>query len=101
MNASWAVARLGIRRGMIEFKQTFTNFDSLLPTLITTGAFLVVMLLTRNTSVPGTDFSLGTTMLPSILGMGIGVNGLASMAGLLAAEREDGTLLRAKATRTG
>ena len=33
--------------------------------------------------------------------MGIGVNGLASMAGLLAAEREDGTLLRAKATPHG
>jgi ABC-2 type transport system permease protein len=101
MNAGWAAARLGIRRGLIELKQTFTNSDSLLPTLIMTGSFLVVMVLTRNTKVPGTDFSLGTTMLPSILGMGIGVNGLASMAGLLAAEREDGTLLRAKATPHG
>ena len=101
MNASWAAARLGIRRGLIELKQTFTNSDTLLPTLIVTGAFLVVMLLTRNTKVPGTSFSLGTAILPSVLGMGIGVNGLASMAGMLAAEREDGTLLRAKATPHG
>jgi len=101
MIAGWAAARLGVRRGLIELKQTFTNSDSLLPVLIMTGAFLVVMLLTRNTTVPGTSFSLGTTILPSVLGMGIGVNGLASMAGLLAAEREDGTLLRAKATPHG
>src|SRR5262249_41529430 len=51
--------------------------------------------------VPGTNFSLGTTMLTSVVGLSVGVNGLATMAGLLAAEREDGTLLRAKATPHG
>ena len=51
--------------------------------------------------MPGTGFSLGTTMLASVLGMNIGFNGLASLAGVLAVEREDGTLLRAKAIPHG
>ncbi len=101
MNPGWAAVRAGLQRGRIELKQTFTNADSLIPTVIVTGAFRVVMVLTRKTTVPGTHFSLGATMLTSVLGMSIGVNGLATMGGLLATEREDGTLLRAKATPNG
>jgi ABC-2 type transport system permease protein len=101
MNAWWTAVRAGFERGRIELKQTFTNADSLIPTIIVTGSFVVVMLLTRRTTVPGTHFSLGTTMLTSVLGMSIGVTGLATMGGLLATEREDGTLLRAKATPNG
>ena len=101
MNAWWAAVRAGLERGRIELKQTFTNTDSLIPTIIVIGSFLVVMVLTRKTTVPGTHFSLGTTTLTSVLGMSIGVTGLATMGGLLATEREDGTLLRAKATPNG
>ena len=101
MNPGWAAVRAGFARGRIELRQTFTNADSLIPTIIVIGSFLVVMALTRKTTVPGTHFSLGTTMLVSVLGMSIGVNGLATMGGLLATEREDGTLLRAKATPSG
>ena len=101
MNAGWAAARLGVRRGWIELKHTYTSADSLVPSLVMAAAFVGVMLLTRTTTVPGTNFSLGTTMLTSVLGLSVGVNGLATMAGLLAAEREDGTLLRAKATPHG
>jgi ABC-2 type transport system permease protein len=101
MNAGLAAARLGARRGWIELRHTYTSADSLVPSLVMAAAFVGVMLLTRATTVPGTHFSLGTTMLTSVLGLSIGVNGLASMAGLLAAEREDGTLLRAKATPHG
>jgi ABC-2 type transport system permease protein len=102
MSPGWTTGvRAGLRRGWIELKQNFTNADSLVPTLIMIGAFLLVMVLTRNATVPGTHFSLGTTMLPSVLGMSIGVNGLSTVSGLLATEREDGTLLRAKATPNG
>jgi ABC-2 type transport system permease protein len=102
MSPAWTTGvRAGLRRGWIELKQNFTNADSLVPTLFMIGAFLLVMVLTRSATVPGTHFSLGTTMLPSVLGMGIGVNGLATVGGLLTAEREDGTLLRAKATPNG
>jgi ABC-2 type transport system permease protein len=101
MNAWWATVRAGVERGWIELKQTYTNADSLIPTVIVLAAFILVMLLTRRTVVPGTHFSLGTTTLVSIMGMNIGVNGLATMGALLATEREDGTLLRAKATPNG
>ena len=59
------------------------------------------MLWTRNTTVPGTHFSLGTAMLASMLGMTVGFNGLATLGSILTVEREDGTLLRAKATPNG
>jgi ABC-2 type transport system permease protein len=101
VNALWAAVRAGLERGWIELKQTYTNVDSVVPTVIVIAAFILVMLLTRGTTVPGTHFSLGTTMLVSILGMNIAVNGLATMGALLATEREDGTLLRAKATPNG
>jgi ABC-2 type transport system permease protein len=101
MNAWWAVLRAGIERGWIELKQTYTNADSVIPALIVGGGFVLVMVLTRGTTVPGTRFSLGATIVVSLLGMNIGVSGLATMAALLATEREDGTLLRAKATPNG
>jgi ABC-2 type transport system permease protein len=101
MNARWATVRAGLRRGWIEFKQSYTNADSIVPTLVVSAGFIVVVLLTRTTTVPGTHFSLGTTMLISVLGMSVGVNGLAAMGAQLTIEREDGTLLRAKAIPNG
>jgi ABC-2 type transport system permease protein len=101
MNAWWAAVRAGFERGWIEFKQTYTNAESLIPSVIATGAFLLVLVLTRRTTVPGTHFSLGATVLVGLMGMSIGVNGLTTMSAMLATEREDGTLLRAKATPNG
>ena len=101
MNAWWAAVRAGLARGWIELKQTYTNAESLIPTLIVSGGFVLVMVLTRGTTVPGTHFSLGATIVVSLIGMNIGVNGLSTMGALLATEREDGTLLRAKATPNG
>jgi ABC-2 type transport system permease protein len=101
MNARWATVRTGVRRGWIELRQLFTTPQDLAVTLVSTAIFLGVMLYTRTSHVPGTGFSLGTTMLASVLGMNIGVNGLSSLAGVLAVEREDGTLLRAKAIPNG
>jgi ABC-2 type transport system permease protein len=101
MNARWAAVRAGLRRGGIELRQTFTTPSDLAATLIITAIFLGVMLYTRATTVPGTHFPLGTAMLPSVLGMTVGFNGLALTAGLLTIEHEDGTLLRAKAIPHG
>jgi ABC-2 type transport system permease protein len=101
MNASWATVRTGVRRGWIELRQVFTTPQDLAVTLVSTALFLGIMLYMRTSRVPGTGFSLGTTMLASVLGMNIGVNGLSSLAGVLAVEREDGTLLRAKAIPNG
>jgi ABC-2 type transport system permease protein len=51
--------------------------------------------------VPGTSFSLGARTLPSALGMSIAFGGLVTLASVLTVEREDGTLLRAKAIPNG
>jgi ABC-2 type transport system permease protein len=101
VSAGWTAARAGVRRGWIELRHSFTNPGDLVPLVIWTAALLGVMLWTRTTTVPGTRFSLGTTMMASAIGMTVGFNGLATLGGVLAVEREDGTLLRAKAIPHG
>jgi ABC-2 type transport system permease protein len=63
--------------------------------------FLVVLFFMRDAAVPGVDFSLGSRTLPSILGMNVAFGGLVTLMMSLALEREDGTLLRAKAIPNG
>jgi ABC-2 type transport system permease protein len=101
MNAAVAAARIGLSRGRIELRQTLTTPSDLSTILITTGGFLAAMIWTRHTQVPGTHFSLGTTMLVSVLGLNVGVYGVVMMGDLLVIERENGTLLRAKAIPNG
>ena len=96
MNPTLAAARAGLSRGWIELRQTLTTPGGLISILIMTGGFLTAMIWTRHTQVPGTHFSLGTTMLVSVLGLNVGVYGAVTMSDLLVVEREDGTLLRAK-----
>jgi ABC-2 type transport system permease protein len=55
----------------------------------------------RGKTVPGTDFALGAMVLPSLLGMSIAFGGLVGPASAIVLEREDGTLLRARATPNG
>ena len=101
MNPALVAARAGVSRGWIEFRQALTTPGDLIAILITTGSFLAVMIWTRRTLVPGTHFSLGTSMLVSVLGLNIVVYGFIRMGDLIVAEREDGTLLRAKAIPNG
>jgi ABC-2 type transport system permease protein len=101
MSASWGAVRAGARRGWIELRHMFTSMNDLVTLVIFTGILVGVMLWARTATVPGTHFSLGTTMQASMIGMTVGFNGLATLGGLLAVEREDGTLLRAKAIPHG
>jgi ABC-2 type transport system permease protein len=101
VNPALVAARAGLSRGWIEFRQTLTTPGDLIAILIVTGGFLAAMIWTRHTHVPGTQFSLGTTMLVSVLGLDVGVYGVVTLGDLLVVEREDGTLLRAKAIPNG
>jgi ABC-2 type transport system permease protein len=101
MNPALVAVRAGLSRGRIEFKQTLTTPGDLIGTLVIIGGFLVAMIWTRHTHVPGTRFSLGTTMLVSVLGLDFGFYGVVTMGDQLVVEREDGTLLRAKAIPNG
>jgi ABC-2 type transport system permease protein len=91
----------GLARGRIELKHTFRTPQDLWAYFFPPVILLVVMLFMRGATVPGTNFSLGARTLPSALGMGIAFAGMASLAGMLTVEREDGTLLRAKAIPHG
>ncbi|MEU7786676.1 MULTISPECIES: ABC transporter permease [unclassified Amycolatopsis] len=101
MNAKTAALRTGLARGWIEFKQTWTNRDDVVGQLVFVALFLGALFFMRNATLPGTGFSLGAATVPGVLGAGIVFNGLNSTAGYLAIDREDGTLLRAKATPNG
>ena len=101
MNPTMVALRAGIRRGGIELRQTFTNLQDLWNYLFLPALFLIVMYFLRGNTVPGTSFSLSATTIPSVLGMQIVFAGLIMVATILFMEREDGTLLRAKATPNG
>ena len=101
MSPALAAVRAGLSRGWIEFKQTLTTRADLVGLLLRIGALIAVMIWTRHTHLPGTNFSLGTATLASVLGLNFVVYGVVDMGDLLVVEREDGTLLRAKATPNG
>ena len=101
MSAANTIARTGFARGGIELQQTLTNGTDLWTYLFPSILLLGTIFFMRDAHVPGTDFSLGARTLPSSFGMGLAFGGLVSVAQLLVVEREDGTLLRAKATPNG
>lgn len=101
MNTMTHALRVGLRRGGLEVRHTFTNSQDLWNYLFPTLIFLVVMFFMRDAAVPGIDFSLGTRTLPSLIGMNVVFSGMVTLMMSLALEREDGTLLRAKAVPNG
>jgi ABC-2 type transport system permease protein len=96
-----AIFRSGVTRGGIELRQTLTTWSDLFSYIFPTILLLGAIFFMRNAHVPGTTFSLGTQTLPSSFGMGLAFGGLMTVAQLLITDREDGTLLRAKATPNG
>jgi ABC-2 type transport system permease protein len=101
MNPTMVAMRAGALRGRIELRQTFTNSQDLWNYAFPTAIFLVVLFFMKGAAVPGTDFNLGARTLPSLLGMSVAFSGLVTLMMALALEREDGTLLRAKAVPNG
>lgn len=99
MNVLSHTVRLGIERGMIEFKQSLRNPQDMTWTVIMAVIFLIVLWFQRDTQIEGVSLALLT--LPSLLGMSIAMGGLSGTAGQLSFDREDGTLLRAKAIPQG
>lgn len=92
--------KIGWRRGLIELRQSFTNGADLVSHFLWPTLMLVVMFFLRDNVFGSTGFLLATLALPSILGMNAAL-GMVSMSQQLTADREDGTLLRAKATPGG
>jgi ABC-2 type transport system permease protein len=96
-----ATVRSGVARGGIELRQTLTTWSDLFSYIFPTILLLGAIFFMRDAHVPGTHFSLGTQALTSSFGMSMAFGGLMTVAQLLVNDREDGTLLRAKATPNG
>jgi ABC-2 type transport system permease protein len=99
MSQTATALRAGFTRGLIELRQSFTG-AGLIGHLFWPAVTLVAIFLLRDRSVGASGFTLGTLVLPSVLGMFIAL-GMLLVIQYLTAEREDGTLLRAKATPNG
>lgn len=99
MNALIHGTKLGLARGLIEFKQFLRNPQDMFWTLFMTVIFIIVLWFQRDKQVEGVSLALLT--LPSLLGMSVALGGLSGTAGQLSFDREDGTLLRAKAIPQG
>ncbi|WBQ03541.1 ABC transporter permease [Kribbella sp. CA-293567] len=100
MNPRLAAVRIGWRRGLVELRQSFTNPGELVSHFLWPVLMLVALYFLRDRSFGTTGFGLGALALPSMLGMNAAM-GMVSMSQQLTADREDGTLLRAKATPNG
>jgi len=99
MTAFVAALRPGFGRGVIELRQSFAG-AGLIGHLLWPVVTLIAIYLLRDTQFEGSEFTLGAMILPSVLGMFVALGALLVIQ-YLTAEREDGTLLRAKATPNG
>ncbi|WP_211217089.1 ABC transporter permease [Agromyces italicus] len=90
--------RAGFARGVIELRLAFSGMD-LVGQLLWPVATLVALFLLRDVPI-GPDYTLDTFILPGAIGMFVAF-GMLLVVQQLAADREDGSLLRAKVTPNG
>jgi ABC-2 type transport system permease protein len=99
MNAVATSLHAGCARGLIELRQSFAG-AALLRHLLWPAVTLAAIFFLRNRSFQASGFTLGTLVMPSVLGMFTAFGALLVIQ-YLVAEREDGTLLRAIAIPNG
>src|SRR5260370_34837141 len=100
MSPTTTAVRAGFSRGLIELRQSFTG-TALIGQLFWPVVTLVAIFFLRDRSVgvSGSGFTLGTFILPSVLGMFIAL-GMFLATQYLIADREAGAWLRPNATPT-
>src|SRR5690606_19250866 len=106
VNTMLFALRLGLLRGWAEFRQTLTILSELGSYLLNSVIFVAVLLFMdgnemENTALFGTGITQATLAMPGVLATMLVFGGIVSMAQLLSTDREDGTLLRAKALPRG
>lgn len=101
LDTRWAAVRAGLSRGWIETRQSFTETVNIFSHLFPPVIYVAVLLKLRGVTLPGTDFSFNAMTLAGFVSMSIIFGGLWGPTGVITADREDGTLLRAKATPNG
>ncbi|MFE5475227.1 ABC transporter permease [Nocardia sp. NPDC056541] len=101
MNPTLVAVRGGLAAMWIELRQLYTNGTSLVAQFLTPTLFLIAIFFLRDRTYQDTELSLGELAVPGLLGSIIAFNGLYGIAEVLALDREDGTLLRAKTIPNG
>ncbi|HKD98092.1 MAG TPA: ABC transporter permease [Micromonosporaceae bacterium] len=101
MNPTTQAVRTGVRRGLTEFRHSMSGAESYSFTVFLAVIILTVLYLLRGHTIPGTSLSLATVALPGVVGMLVAFNTTLNAAFTVAIEREDGTLLRARAAPYG
>ncbi|WP_194829457.1 ABC transporter permease [Nocardia sp. XZ_19_231] len=101
MNPTLVAVRGGLAAMWIELRQLYTNGTSLMAQFLTPTLFLIAIFFLRDRAYQDTGLSLGELAVPGLLGSIIAFNGLYGIAEVLALDREDGTLLRAKTIPNG
>ncbi|MFI5778224.1 ABC transporter permease [Nocardia sp. NPDC051570] len=96
-----SATRTGLARGLIETRHMLTSRTDLFTQFFWPVLILVALYFMRHGHFQQTGIGLGSLALPSILGMLVASGGLLGISQFLAVDREDGTLLRAKATPHG
>ena len=99
MNITGTILRSGTARGLIEFRQAFSGVE-LIGQLFWPLVTLAAIYFFRDRRIDETGVPLGTMMFPGVLGMFVAF-GMMLVIQSLTADREDGTLLRAKVTPGG
>ncbi|CAL9597922.1 hypothetical protein SUDANB95_05330 [Actinosynnema sp. ALI-1.44] len=100
MNPTTHAVRLGFQRGWTEFRHSLGSSDQVYNLFIAI-AYTLVLFFQRDSKVDGTTLSLAALSLPGMIGASVAFGGLVGPAGQLSLNREDGTLLRAKAVPNG
>jgi ABC-2 type transport system permease protein len=101
MNARTHAIRVGLHRGWTEFLQSLRSPQDQGFYLFWGVGVLAYLFFRRNSEVEGTGLLVPQVSMPGILGMLIAFSVIIGPAYALAMEREDGTLLRAKAVPHG
>lgn len=101
MNRTLHAVRLGVLRGWTDFVQSVTSPQDQGFYLVVALGVLTYLFINRDAQVAGTTLSLPAVALPSILGGLVTFGAVVGPAYSLAMEREDGTLLRARAIPRG
>ena len=101
MSGSAYAVRVGLARGWTEFRQSLRSTQDWAFYVVVGLGTLAYLWANRATPVEGTGLLLPTLALPGILGGLVVFGAVIGPAYALAIEREDGTLLRAKAVPHG
>jgi ABC-2 type transport system permease protein len=100
MRAVTRAIGLGLRRGLIIYRQVTFSREGLFNNVFWYGLPVVVFIWLRDETFPGVDISVGAVLMPGICAAIIALSAI-NPAFYLSTEREDGTLLRARAVPNG